>query len=282
MPDRRIHRGPHPEDARLFAPQFWPVLRQATADLCWLLSRGYARESSLKLVGDRYGLVARQRVAVARCACSDAQAARREAHRVGSEVLRGRTVLLDGYNVLTTIEAALAGGVVLAARDGAYRDMASMHGSYRKVAETRPALQLLGQVLAQLGVGDCVWYLDRPVSNSGRLKAIIDELAGEEGWLWRVELVADPDSVLMDPEVPAGGAPSKMVRRLSLTADPSPLAPAPSPLAPGYPLGASPLMVATADSVVLDRCPAWFNLAREAVMRGVPGAVVAKLWDADL
>ena len=38
--------------------------------------------------------------------------------------------------MLTTIEAALAGGVILAARDGAYRDMASMHGSYRKVAET--------------------------------------------------------------------------------------------------------------------------------------------------
>ena len=45
---------------------------------------------------------------------------------------------------MTTIEAALSGGVILAARDGAYRDMASMHGTYRKVAETLPALELLG------------------------------------------------------------------------------------------------------------------------------------------
>jgi len=40
--------------------------------------------------------------------------------------------------------------VILAARDGAYRDMASMHGSYRKVAETLPALELLGRTIAAL------------------------------------------------------------------------------------------------------------------------------------
>ena len=77
MPDQRKHRGPHPEDARLFAAALAPTLRQATADLGWLLSRGYPRESSLKLVGDRYALVSRQRIAVARCAASDQDAARR-------------------------------------------------------------------------------------------------------------------------------------------------------------------------------------------------------------
>jgi hypothetical protein len=29
------------------------------------------------------------------------------------------------------VEAALAGGVILACRDGAYRDMASIHGTWR-------------------------------------------------------------------------------------------------------------------------------------------------------
>ena len=67
-----------------------------------------------------------------------------------AEQLRGAALWLDGYNVLTTIEAALAGGVILAARDGTYRDMASMHGSYRKVAETLPALELLGRTIAAL------------------------------------------------------------------------------------------------------------------------------------
>ena len=234
MPDTRTHRGPHPDDARLFGPQARPALREATSDLSWLLGRGYVNPSALKLVGDRYRLVARQRTAVERAACSDADLARREARRIASQQLSGRALWLDGYNVLTTVEAALAGGVILDCRDGTYRDMASMHGSYRKVAETRPALELLGQVIAGLGASECVWSLDRPVSNSGRLKKIIDQLAADRGWIWTVELVPDPDSILSETDQ----------------------------------------IAATADSVILDRCRTWFNLARETITRHVPEADV--------
>ncbi len=225
MPDTRAHRGPHPEDARLFAPAAWPVLREATADLSWLLSRDYASPSAVKLVGDRYQLAARQRTGVERCACSDGALSRREAHRVGPAQLLGREFWVDGYNLLTTIEVAIAGGVVLAARDGAFRDMASMHGSFRRVSETRPALELLGRLGAAYGASAWAWYLDRPVSNSGRLKALMDDLAAEHGWPWRVELVPNPDAVLSDTDQ----------------------------------------VVVSADSVILDRCQSWFNLAREVV-----------------
>src|SRR5262245_31343407 len=71
MPDKRTHRTPHPEDARLFAPDTWPALRSAVAELSWLLTRGYAEPSALKLVGDRYNLCVRQRIAVMRCSCTD-------------------------------------------------------------------------------------------------------------------------------------------------------------------------------------------------------------------
>jgi hypothetical protein len=269
VPDRRTHRGPHPEDVRLFAPEVHAVLRQATADLCWLFSRGYAHESSLKLVGDRYGLVARQRIAVARCACSDAEATRRRAHQVDAGSLRRRPLLLDGYNVLTTIEAALAGGVLLLSRDGAYRDMASMHGSYRKVAETVPALQLLGRTTADLGVAECLWLLDRPVSNSGRLKGIIEGMAAENGWAWRVELVPDPDALLIDP--------ARVVESVTAVGGYAPtVGAAVVPVGAAVALPPQPV-VATADSMILDHCRAWFNLARETVARHVPAANVVEL-----
>ena len=64
---------------------------------------------------------------------------------------------MDGFNVLTSIEAALAGGVILAGRDGCYRDMASMHGSYRKVEETRPAILGIGSILETLQPTVCHW-----------------------------------------------------------------------------------------------------------------------------
>jgi hypothetical protein len=248
MPDRRIHRGPHPEDARLFDLAVQPRLRAAADDFCWLLSHGYPHNSTLKLVGDRYTLAARQRTAVSRCCCSDVEAARRRSCRVEAEQLAGAALWLDGYNVLTTIEAALAGGVILVARDGAYRDMASMHGSYRKVAETVPALELLGRTLATYRVATCRWLLDRPVSNSGRLRGIMEDLAAAHGWPWQVELVADPDALLVDATIPPADQPS---------AKPS-------------------VIVVTADSAILDRCRAWFSLARETVQH-IPTARLVKL-----
>ncbi len=237
MPDRRKHRGPHPEDARLFAEPLWPVLRQAVSDLCWLLERGYADRSALKLVGDRYGLVARQRTAVARSACSDADVSRRTDRQVGPELLAGQSLWIDGYNVLTTIEAAMADGVVLPGRDGTYRDMASMHGSYRKVQQTQPALELLGRVLNDLRVSQCVWYLDSPVSNSGRLKGIMQQTAATANWPWQIELVGDPDVVLSETDQ----------------------------------------IIATADSAILDRCQVWFNLARETVHHHLPQSRVIEI-----
>jgi hypothetical protein len=214
-----------------------PALCGATQDLNWLLSRGYAPDSALKLVGDRFALVARQRVAVARSSAAAEAVLRRRQHQVAAEALAGRPLWLDGYNVLTTIEAALSGGILLVGSDGALRDMASMHGSYRKVSETRPALEMLGSVLAARQVSEAVWLFDRPVSNSGRLKQIMDELARERRWPWRVELIADPDPVL----------------------------------------AAADQTVATADSVILDRCGAWFNLAGETVEKLVPDARVIRL-----
>lgn len=237
VPDTRSHRGPHPEDGVLFAAEAWPRLRSATDDLSWLLGRSYSMVSALKLVGDRYQLQERQRMAVMRSACSDQAICERLSRCAPADQWTGRQLLLDGYNVLTSVEAALGGGVILQARDGCYRDLASMHGTYRKVAETIPALRLIGQFLASRGIVDCLWYLDSPVSNSGRLKTIMTQIAQAAGWKWQVELVQNPDSLLAE----------------------------------------SRQLVATADSAIIDRCQRWANLAREVITDSVPTARVIDL-----
>src|SRR3954465_12573251 len=124
MPDQRHHRGRHPDDDRLFAREHWENLQKAMADLSWLLTRDYAAVSSLKLVGDRYQLEQRQRIALARAACSDQAREARFRKRVQPSALRDSRLTIDGFNVLLTLEAALAGGVLLHARDDCLRDMA--------------------------------------------------------------------------------------------------------------------------------------------------------------
>src|SRR5438270_6241510 len=100
MPDTRKHRGAHPADEGLFDPTHWPALRAAADEIGWLLDRGYALRSSLALVGDRHRLVQRQRLALARCACSLEQRTRRNRHRVEPAALSGNELWIDGYNVL--------------------------------------------------------------------------------------------------------------------------------------------------------------------------------------
>ncbi len=237
MPDRRRHRGAHPRDRQCFAPEALETLRLAASDLCWLRSRGYPDKAALKLVGDRFQLRLRQRSALQRCAVAEEAVSRRLARQVAPEAVRGEPLLIDGYNVLLTVEAALGGGVVLQARDGAFRDMAAMSSHFRKVQQTRPALELIGSHLEALGCAAARWYLDRPISNSGRLRAVMEEVAADRGWPWQVELVPNPDKVL---EV-------------------------------------SDSIVATADGGILDKGPRWLNLARRVVEESVPSAWVVDL-----
>jgi len=225
MPDKRTHRGPHPADEKLFDARAVGALRLAVADYSLLLTKGYAQKSALKLVGDRFSLTQRQRLAVMRSACSDQQLASRNERRIAAENLAGQSLAVDGYNVLITVEAAMSGGMIFKGRDGCCRDLASIHGTYRKVDETMPALQLIGDFLQEIGVGKVLWLLDSPVSNSGRLKNLMGEMAQKNDWNWQIELLLSPDAELKKIDS----------------------------------------IIASSDSVILDDCNRWINLASNII-----------------
>ena len=196
MTDKRRHRGAHPKDPAAFTPDQLPKLREAVDDLCWLATRGYGEKASLELVGNRYQLLDRQRLALQRCAAARQTCASRGAREVAPEEMLGEILEIDGYNVLLTVEAALAGGVVLLARDGTLRDLTSMRTHFRSVEETRFALSLLGEYCAEIGCREVHWYFDQAISKSGKLRALMRELADERDWPWTIELIPNPDPIL--------------------------------------------------------------------------------------
>jgi len=193
MPDIRKHRGPHPEDRKLFADDQLPAFHTAVKELSWLLTRDYSIKGAVKLVGDRHALTDRQRLALSRVACSDQSKARRASRQIEIEELEAAELIIDGFNLIITIEAALSGGALFRCRDGCIRDLSSVHGSYRSVDETEVAIQLIGDSLAGLKTKSASWLLDRPVSNSGRLAKLIRDCAAQNGWPWTVETCFNPD-----------------------------------------------------------------------------------------
>jgi hypothetical protein len=194
--EKSKHRGPHPADRKLFAHEQISELRRAVSDLSWLFSRGYTANASIKLVGDRYALKERQRLAVSRAACSDQQEERRRQKCLPFDAIKGQSLLIDGFNLIITVEAALSGGVLVYCRDRCIRDLSSVHGSYRSVTETEEAIHLIGETLMTAEPASVTWLLDQPISNSGRLAQWIREVAATKRWPWEVGVTMNPDKVI--------------------------------------------------------------------------------------
>lgn len=237
MPDRRTHRGPHPEDARLFVGSILERLVQAMEEYTYLLSHGYSEPAARAVVGNHHGLTDRQRMALRRSACTNDALERRHGTVRSLSNCLNQPLGIDGYNLLITIESALSGGVILIGRDGCARDLASVHGTYRKVSETLPAIRLIARHLAEAGVPTVDWYLDRPVSNSGRLKNLMRETLSGGKTDWRIELAENPDATLSTYRGP----------------------------------------VVSSDSWILDRCEVWVNLAADIIERHLPNSWIVDL-----
>lgn len=198
MPDKRKHRGPNPQDKILFSGKNIADLRLAAADYSLLLTKEYPPNAALKLVGDKFQLSDRQRLAIMRVSCSDNQLKGRLTREVKPSQLAGQDILIDGYNTLITIESAISGGFLFIARDGCIRDLAGLHGTYRKVSETIPAIELINKALVELKVKSDFWLLDKPVSNSGRLKKIIESAQTEIPT--EVQLFNNPDAEMIQSD----------------------------------------------------------------------------------
>lgn len=229
------NRGPQPNDKKLFSPKFYPALTAATDDLSWLLGRGYGADAALQLVGNNYRLNKRQRMAVGRMAAAQDKIASRKAREISLGDIGGKVVAIDGFNLLILLESAFGGGLVLAGRDGTYRDLASVHGTYKHVQHTEAALLRVGERLQSAAT--VTWYFDTPVSNSGRLKTMLREMAETHHFNWTVELVYNPDKVLI-------GLPDDVV-------------------------------LVSSDSWILDDGGAWCNLGRQLV-KGIETAWVVE------
>jgi hypothetical protein len=207
-------------------------LRLAAGDFAWLLGRYYAPEAALTLVGNRYQLRQRQRQALRRAVAAPVVARARRQRHVSPAALTGARLQIDALNQIITIEAALAGGLLLRGHDGSLRDLASVHGTYRTLQETRTTLEAMGAWLTGHCVRESIFLIDAVVSNSGRLASHIRELAATQNWHWQARLVHSADPLLQH------------------TAD----------------------IVATSDSAVLDKALHWFDLAAAVVQDVAPDA----------
>ncbi len=194
MPTR--NRGKKSGDDKWFAERWFPIFKDAVDDLCYLFSRGYSENSALQIVGNRYKLNKRQRKAIWRISASEDDIKIRELSQCPVSDLVNKTLNIDGFNLLILLESALSGAYIFKCRDSTYRDISSVHGSYKRVLKTEEAILLTGTVLNSLKIKSTTWYLDKPVSNSGMLKSRLIEISQANSFNWNVALRFNPDKSL--------------------------------------------------------------------------------------
>jgi hypothetical protein len=206
------------------------VLRPPALDFLYLLDRDYPRSASLQLVGNRYHLDSSQRHILHRGVFSRADSKRRRLRLLPPERLTNARVLVDGHNVLITVESALAGRPLVAATDGVIRDVAGVSHRYRISSVTHKAIDATLRLLATYGPEETLFFLDAPIQHSGELAAALRAALAARGltgeakavrvpeacFLEQSALVASSDSAVLDQVKEAVDLAGTVIRSLDL------------------------------------------------------------------
>ena len=227
MPEQ-ARRGFMPTDKRDFGEKALPTLRKAAQEMYYLIDRGYPVTSTTRFVGDRYQLSERQRLALARTISPQSSILSRSSRQVQS--INGETIYIDGFNVLIGLEIAFSESMLFKCMDSTIRDLGGLHGTYRLIPQTDLAVKALLRSLDDLKPSRAVIYLDKPVSNSGRLRQRIFEISQQETISFELDVFIEEqvDSILKTKP-----------------------------------------LIASADAIILDECQNWFNLVKYIVEKQI-------------
>jgi hypothetical protein len=149
------------------------ALEQAAEDFLYLLDRSYPRKAGLQLVGNRYDLDALHREVLHRGVFARKEARERRHRLVELVRLVDFKLLVDGHNVLITVESGIAGRLLIAANDGVIRDVAGVSHRYRISTLTHEAIDFIFQILQEYPPKETLFFLDAPIRQSGELAAAL-------------------------------------------------------------------------------------------------------------
>ena len=189
-------RGYVPEDERNFSISALETMRIASRHINYLINEGYDLKSASTFVGNHFLLSERQRLAIVRSLATKEQLETRGR----KEKETGTEVWVDGFNMIITLEVLFCDSILFTCMDGTIRDLAALRGTYRIIPETTDATSMLLDVLLEAGAESVHILLDEPVSNSGRLKALIADIGEKYPFTLDIQIRKDVDRELYGKE----------------------------------------------------------------------------------
>lgn len=194
-----IRRGYVPTDEKEFKNTNLNKLYKAGEDLLYLLNRGYKIKGASTFIGNHYLLSERQRLALVRGVSKSEDIIKRKDKEI-TNISTLEEVHIDGFNTIITLEVALSNSLIIKSMDETIRDLAGLRGTYSVIDKTEVAIKLIGEFILEHKIEKAIFYLDKPVSNSGRLKMKILEMLESLELKVEVENIDNVDSTLKSKE----------------------------------------------------------------------------------
>jgi hypothetical protein len=163
----------------------------AVNDYHYLINKKFPQKAILKLVGDRYKLSSVERSILYRGIFHEQECEKRILKN--QEEICNHTLYVDTYNVLYTIGSYLNGNVLFFGNDSLLRDASEIHGKLVRSQILDKALSLVFSYLATIKSTELFFYIDKPISNSGKLKKRIEGLIIENSLRGAARLYQSPD-----------------------------------------------------------------------------------------
>jgi len=120
---------------------------------------------------------------MARCVFSDSKSVFRRNKIVDISQIEDQFILVDGYNVLITVEAIFQedSASIILCDDGLIRDLNAVFGKYKFNDKTKDVLTDILSLIKKYGPSEIKFFFDRQVSFRGKLANLTEEIIGFQG-----------------------------------------------------------------------------------------------------
>ena len=149
-------------------------LVEAAKDYRYLLDRGYPHKLALNTVSTRYLLSKRERLLLYRCVHSTSYV--RSILSKTSAPPKGAEVVIDGYNLFSTIYSIISGEELYLCDDGFIRDLLGLHTRVALAVNKETINRIISFIKWFIDVHRGYIILDANVSHSGELASRLREL----------------------------------------------------------------------------------------------------------
>lgn len=181
-------------------------LENATSDLKFLLDRSYKKKIALDFVGNHYLLDKKERNYLQRTVYSSEESEGRRSKIIPISKIKGKTLFIDGFNVLITIESICnSEDSIVVCEDGVLRDINAVFGKYKCKENTKNALTSIISLVKIYRPLKVQFFYDKQVSKSGELAKLTEEIMKEHDVSGSAETALNVDYRLINLSDKAGG-----------------------------------------------------------------------------